>query len=139
MRLSEEQKQQLEAEIKFSASRSSGPGGQNVNKVNTRVELRFSIPDSSVFSDNQKSILLRKIKNRINSEGELLLASESERSQWRNKKNAKTLFFQLTEAALTPPKKRIKTKPTKASRVKRLENKKQLAEKKARRKRPDSF
>ena len=136
MRLSEEQKQQLEAEIKFSASRSSGPGGQNVNKVNTRVELRFSIPDSSVFSDNQKSMLLRKIKNRINSEGELLLASESERSQWRNKEKAKALFFQLTEAALTPPKKRIKTNPTKASRVKRLENKKQLAEKKARRKPP---
>lgn len=134
MRLSEEQKLQLENEAKFSASRSSGPGGQNVNKVNTRVELRFSIHDSTVFRDDQKTTLLQKLKNRINSEGELLLSSESERSQWRNKEKTKTLFFQLIEAALTPPKKRIKTKPTIASRKKRLENKKQLAEKKARRK-----
>ncbi len=136
MRLSEEQKSQLETEIKFSASRSSGPGGQNVNKVNTRVELRFSIPETSVFRDDQKTTLLQKLKNRINSEDELLLTSESERSQWRNKDKTKTLFFQLIETALTPPKKRIKTKPTKASRIKRMENKKLLAEKKARRKPP---
>ena len=62
MRLSEEQKSQLETEIKFSASRSSGPGGQNVNKVNTRVELRFSIPETSVFSRRSENNTSAKTK-----------------------------------------------------------------------------
>jgi len=75
VKLSEEIRKQLEAECRFSASRSSGPGGQNVNKVNTRVELRFPINDSGVLSDRQKSILLAKLKNRINLEGELILFS----------------------------------------------------------------
>lgn len=136
MKLTEEQKQQLEHEFKFTASRSSGPGGQHVNKVNTRVELRLSISDSAVFSAHQKAVLLQKLGTRINASQELVLSAESERSQWRNKENVKKRFFSLTETALTPPKKRKKTKPSASSRLKRLQNKKQLSEKKARRKNP---
>lgn len=137
MQLSEEIKKQLEAECSFSASRSSGPGGQNVNKVNTRVELRFSVEHSQVLSDDEKNLLFKKLKNRINSEGELILASESERSQLRNRAKVTALFYELVEKALTPPKKRFKTKPTLASRIKRVESKKQHSEKKNMRKRPE--
>lgn len=137
MAFSEEQKQQLETECKFSASRSSGPGGQNVNKVNTRVELRFSVSDSAVLSEEEKSLLFKKLKNRINSEGELFMASETERSQLRNRIKVTSLFFELVEKALVPRKKRIKTKPTQASKRKRLEHKKQRAQKKQMRQRPE--
>ena len=136
MRLSEEIRKQLEAECKFSASRSSGPGGQNVNKVNTRMELRFSVIDSQILAEDHKNILLNKLKNRINSEGELILFSESERSQLRNRAKVVSLFFELIEKALTPVKKRRKTQPTLASRIKRIEGKKKLSEKKDRRKTP---
>ena len=136
MILSTETKQQLETECRFSATRSSGPGGQNVNKVNTRVELRFSLVDSKVFSEEQKIILSKKLKNRMNSEGELILASESERSQLRNRTKAIVLFFELIEKALTPAKKRIKTSPTAASRIKRIESKKLQSDKKSMRKSP---
>jgi len=104
--------------------------------VNSGVELRFAVTDSGILSERQKSILLAKLRNRINLEGELILFSESERSQLRNKVNVTNLFFELVEKALTPAKKRIKTKPTAASRLKRLEGKKQLSEKKDRRKSP---
>lgn len=137
MQLSEEIKKQLEAECSFSASRSSGPGGQNVNKVNTRVELRFSVEHSQIFSDDEKNLLFKKLKNRINSEGELILASEVERSQLRNRAKVTALFYELVEKVLTPPKKRFKTKPTLASRIKRVESKKQHSEKKNMRKRPE--
>ena len=125
-----------ESEIHLEFIRASGPGGQNVNKVNTRVELRFSLVDSKVFSEEQKIILSKKLKNRMNSEGELILASESERSQLRNRTKAIVLFFELIEKALTPAKKRIKTSPTAASRIKRIESKKLQSDKKSMRKSP---
>ncbi len=137
MQLSEEQKNQLISELKFSASRSSGPGGQNVNKVNTRVELRFFISDSEVLTIEEKERLFVKLKNRINAEGELILTSQSERSQLANKEKVTELFFTLIEKALTVPKKRKKTTPTAASRIKRLESKKNVALKKQLRKPPE--
>uniref|UniRef100_UPI0032169CAB alternative ribosome rescue aminoacyl-tRNA hydrolase ArfB n=1 Tax=uncultured Draconibacterium sp. TaxID=1573823 RepID=UPI0032169CAB len=137
MRLSEERWHQIENELKFSATRSSGPGGQNVNKVNTRVELRLSLLHSSVFSEEEKQILQHKLKSKINSEGELLLVSSTERSQWRNKETVTEKLFILIEKALTPTKKRIKTQPTKSSRLKRLEGKKLLSHKKQMRKPPE--
>ncbi|WP_206081899.1 alternative ribosome rescue aminoacyl-tRNA hydrolase ArfB [Maribellus sediminis] len=137
MLLSEAIQQQLENECRFSATRSSGPGGQNLNKVNTRVELRFSIPDSEVFSEDEKSTLLQKLKNRINAEGELILASDAERSQFRNRMKVTALFFDLLEKALTKQKPRKKTAPTRASRLKRMETKKILSLKKNLRRRPD--
>ncbi len=136
MMLSTEQKENIAKEFNYSASRSSGPGGQNVNKVNTRVELRFNIPASEFLNEQQKQILQSKLKNRVNTEGELVLNSGSERSQWRNKTKVTDKFFQLIEKALTPAKQRVKTKPTAASRLKRIESKKKTAQKKQWRKPP---
>ncbi|MGC9356138.1 MAG: alternative ribosome rescue aminoacyl-tRNA hydrolase ArfB, partial [Mariniphaga sp.] len=112
-------KEQLLAEVQFSASRSGGPGGQNVNKVNTKIELRFSVQKSAVLDENQKQLIISKLKNRINNQGELLLTSSAERTQWKNKEKATRKFFELIEKALTKPRKRKKTKPTEASRLKR--------------------
>ncbi len=136
MILSTEQKENISREFNYSASRSSGPGGQNVNKVNTRVELRFNIQTSEFLNEQQKQILQSKLKNRINTDGELVLNSGSERSQWRNKSKVTEKFYQLLEKALTPTKKRVKTKPTATSRLKRMENKKKTAQKKQLRKPP---
>ena len=138
MKLSEEHKKQLEAKMVFSATRSSGPGGQNVNKVNTRVELRFSVINSTVFSEEEKARISLKLKNRINSEGELILTSQTGRNQLDNKEKALGIFFDLIEKALTIQKKRLKSAPTVISRLKRLESKKNLALKKQLRKPPET-
>lgn len=137
MRISEERRMQLINEFKFSASRSGGPGGQNVNKVNTKVELRFPLFQSAVLSDSEKRIINFKLARRINYEGEIILVSSVKRSQWRNKETVIYKFFTLVENALTPVKKRIKTKPTKASKLRRIEGKKVLSQKKQLRKRPE--
>lgn len=134
MFIAEERKRKLETEFAFSASRSSGPGGQNVNKVNTRVELRFSVFSSAFLTADEKQKIHIKLKNRINSEGELILTAQSERSQWRNREKVLAKFFELIETALTPTKRRIKTSPTSSSRIKRLENKKKMSLKKQLRK-----
>jgi ribosome-associated protein len=138
MKLTEEHKKQLESEIVFSATRSSGPGGQNVNKVNTRVELRFSVNNSTVFSEEEKDRIFLKLKNRINSERELVLTSQTGRTQLDNKEKALEKFIELLEKALTIQKKRLKSRPTVASRLKRLESKKNLALKKQLRKPPET-
>ena len=136
MNFTEERKKQLETEFVFSATRSSGPGGQNVNKVSSRIELRFSVDNSLFLTETEKQRIHLKLQNRINSEGELLLVSQSERSQLANKEKAIENFFSLCEKALTLQKKRFKTKPTMASRLKRLESKKMTALKKQLRKSP---
>jgi ribosome-associated protein len=138
MNLTEAHKKQLENEIVFSATRSSGPGGQNVNKVNTRVELRFSVLNSNVFSEEEKVRISMKLKNRINSEGELILTAQTGRTQFDNRKKALEKFYGLIEKALTIQKKRLKSEPTLASRLKRLESKKNLAIKKQMRKPPET-
>ena len=122
-------------ELQFSASRSSGPGGQNVNKVNTRVELRFHIASSALLSEEEKIRLLEKLAKKINSEGELILVSQTERSQLKNKEKVTERFYSLLTRALTPRKKRKPTKPSPASKEERLEEKRKQAEKKKRRKR----
>jgi len=136
--LTEDHKKQLETEIIFSATRSSGPGGQNVNKVNTRIELRFSVINSIIFSEEEKARISLKLKNRINSEGELIITSQIARTQLDNKEKALEKFFDLIEKALTIQKKRLKSGPTVASRLKRLESKKNLALKKQLRKTPET-
>jgi ribosome-associated protein len=137
MKLSDTRKQQLLAEFKFAATRSRGPGGQNVNKVNTQVELRLSLNETVIFSESEKILLHQKLKNRINSENELILVSSIYRSQWRNKEEVIQKFFTFVESALTPPKRRIKTSPTKSSKLKRLSGKKILSTKKQLRKPPE--
>lgn len=114
----------LENEFIFSTSRSGGPGGQNVNKVSTKVELRFNLVSTSLFTDSEKEIIFRKLKNKINKEGELILVSQSERTQLMNKKKVTEKFYVVVSKALTVPVKRRSTKPTFASKVKRLEEKK---------------
>lgn len=123
-------KDKIIKEIYFKTSRSSGSGGQNVNKVSTKVELRFDIENSQLLSDYEKNRINTKLKNRISNDGILILTSDTERTQLGNKRKVIELFFELLEKALKKPKKRIKTKPTKASKEKRLKNKKIQSEKK---------
>jgi ribosome-associated protein len=127
----------FELEFVFSTSRSSGPGGQNVNKVNTKVELRFNISESILLNESEKELLLLKLKNRISSEGELIIVSQDDRSQLKNKENAISKFYLLLQHALTPQKMRKPTKPSMASRHRRLENKRRHSEKKQDRKPPE--
>ena len=138
MKITETLKKQLETELIFSATRSSGPGGQNVNKVNTRVELRFSVKNTTLFSEEEKELIFLKLKNRINIEGELIFTSQAARTQLDNKEKVVEKFYELIEKALTIRKKRLKSKPTVASRLKRLESKKSQALKKHFRKPPET-
>jgi len=130
-------KEHLLTELTFKATRSSGPGGQHVNKTSTRIELYWSLETSQVFSEEQKARLHEKLHNRLTKEDILILASGETRSQLKNKEKVIKRFFELLEEALTPPKKRKKSKPSYSSKVKRLQSKKQHSEKKANRKKPD--
>lgn len=114
----------FEQEFVFSATRSGGPGGQNVNKVNTKVELRINIVLSSIFSADEKEIIFRKLKNKISSTGELIIVSQDERSQLLNKTSVIEKFYMLVSKALTIQKKRKSTRPTLSSKIKRLDDKK---------------
>ena len=121
----------LHAELQFRTSRSSGSGGQHVNKVETRIELLFSVKESQFLSNNEKERLLELLANRINKEGVLLIASGNYRSQLRNKKAAIEKFDELLREALKPRKKRKPVKKLTADPGKRLEAKKRHSEKKA--------
>ena len=113
----------LSAEFIFQASRSSGPGGQNVNKVNSKIELRFNIQNSSILTDDQKEILLSKLSTKISSDGFLIVISQRDRSQLVNKEDAIRKLYELIEKALRPVKRRKSTRPTRSSVEKRLEGK----------------
>jgi ribosome-associated protein len=130
-------KQQVHSELQFKAVRSSGAGGQNVNKVSSKVELSFDVSASEGLSDAEKERLLQKLKTRLTNEGVLILQCDEARSQHKNKDLVIKRFFEVLRKALTVPKKRKPTKPTKSSIEKRLKSKKKAAEKKANRKRPD--
>ncbi|MGV3539243.1 MAG: alternative ribosome rescue aminoacyl-tRNA hydrolase ArfB [Rufibacter sp.] len=123
----------LTPELTFQTSRSSGPGGQNVNKVASRVEVWFSIENSALLTPEQKERLLEKLGSRLNKEGFLHLASQESRSQLDNKELVVQKLYDTLELALQRPKPRKRTKPSKAAIEKRLQAKQKQGQKKANR------
>ena len=124
-------------ELSFKATRSSGAGGQHVNKVSSKVELTFDLENSKEFSDEEKELLLKKLVTRLTKENVLILQCGESRSQHKNKEIVIKRFLDLITAGLIRPKKRKKTKPSKGAVQKRLTSKKKLSEKKTKRKKPD--
>ena len=127
----------ISSEFIFSASRSSGPGGQNVNKVNTKVTLQWDVSGSVVLTDEQRETIKTKLKSYITKEGALQLTSQEKRSQLQNKEAVVEKLEQLLTKAFEKKKPRKATKPSKAAKQKRVLNKKQHGEKKKWRQRPD--
>lgn len=124
-------------EITFQTSRSSGPGGQNVNKVESRVELRWHLLDSHIISELYKRLLLEKLAGQLTTEGFLLVTAQDDRSQLRNKEIALARFYQLLQKSVRRPKPRRATRPSAGAVRQRLEGKKRQGEKKANRRRPE--
>ena len=127
---------QLIQEVSYKAVRSSGAGGQNVNKVSSKVELHFMVANSGAFSESEKERVLNKLQSRLTNNGELILQSDESRSQHKNKELVTQRFLEIIKKALVKPKSRKKTKPSRASKLKRLRNKKMHSEKKSNRKDP---
>lgn len=130
-------KEQLLTELTFKATRSSGAGGQHVNKTSSRVELYWSLEASTAFAFEEKERLRERLSHRLTKEGVLQLASQQGRSQHRNKQDVIKRFFSLLEVAVIPPTIRKKKRPSRIQKLKRLTLKKQQAEKKAQRKKPE--
>src|ERR1051326_2656913 len=120
----------LAPELFFKTSRSSGKGGQNVNKVSTKVELNFDVAGSALLTPEQKQRILERLPNRINKENILQVVVQSERSQFRNKELAIEKFKQLIASCFVEKKKRIKSKLPRSVKEKRLNDKKKRGEKK---------
>ena len=110
-------------ELRLRFSRSSGPGGQNVNRTSTRVELLFDVTNSPSLTPTQRARIRRRLRNDIDSQGVLHLASQGSASQWRNRQDAIERLQAVLAAALHLPRKRVRTRPTRASRERRLRGK----------------
>jgi len=121
----------LEHEFKLSATRSSGPGGQNVNKVSTKVELRFSVSSSNVLNEDEKDKIFKRLSRFINNEGELLLFSQESRSQHDNRETVIEKFYKLLEEAFKERKPRKKSRVPAGIKKKRLDEKKKRSRLKA--------
>lgn len=127
-------KTDLQKEVTYKTSRSGGKGGQNVNKVSSKVELLFDIHTSALFTDEEKTLLLSKLQTRLNKDGYVQVVCEEERSQYLNKEKAQEKLLLILTRALHQPKKRKATKPSKAMIAARLANKKIQSAKKENRK-----
>ena len=123
-------------ELTYATGPSSGPGGQNVNKVETRVTLLFDIDASPSLSQAQKDRLRRRLATRINKRGVLRVASQRHRTQAANRRAAVERFVELVRGALRRRRRRRPTRPTASSRARRLEHKRRRSRLKARRRRP---
>ncbi len=130
-------KAKIVQELQFKAVRSSGAGGQHVNKVSTKIELYFDMTASNALSESEKEQILSKLGSRLTKENMLLLQCDESRSQHKNKELVIKRFLEVIENALVIPKKRKKTRPSKASVEKRLQSKKKAAQKKANRNKPN--
>lgn len=126
----------LLSEVTFRTSRASGPGGQHVNKTETKVELIWDARGTTCLDEVQKSRVLRGLSSRLTEDGVLVLSSQRHRSQIRNREEVKVRFLQLVSAALVVPGKRYRTRPSPASREKRIRSKKLRGEIKRLRKGP---
>jgi ribosome-associated protein len=121
------------AELAFTTSRSSGPGGQNVNKVNSKVTIKWSITDSLAITEEEKDTLLKKLEGKLTTENVLIVTSQDKRSQLENKEVAIGKLERMIAKAFEVKKKRKATKPSKSSVQKRIQSKKHHSEKKQRR------
>ncbi|MBN2867339.1 MAG: aminoacyl-tRNA hydrolase [Flavobacteriaceae bacterium] len=129
--------QELEREFNFKAIRSSGSGGQHVNKVATKIELSFSVSESLVLNQEQKALIIEKLFNRLTKEHVLILQCGETRSQLKNKRIAISRAFSILESALEVKAERKPTKVPKSVIKKRLKNKKIQSEKKENRRKPN--
>jgi len=127
----------LTKELRFKAVRSSGAGGQHVNKVSSKVELAFNVNQSLGLTAKEKERLLIKLENRLTKDHILILQCDAARSQHQNKKLVTQRFFQVVKKALHVPKKRKPTRPSKGAVEKRLKSKKLSSAKKANRRKPN--
>lgn len=123
-------------ELKFLTTRSGGPGGQHVNKVETKVILSFDIAGSARLTDEQKQLLLTRLSTKVSKDGVLQIAAQESRSQHANRELALEKFRALVASAFHKPKRRKPTRPTRASKEKRMTSKKARAEKKKWRQKP---
>jgi ribosome-associated protein len=123
-------------ELTFKAVRSSGAGGQHVNKVSSKVELTFDLENSMALTDHEKTRLLKKLSSKLSKENILLMQCEETRSQHKNKELVIKKFLETLETNLAVPKRRRKTKPSRSAIEKRLKGKKKAALKKVNRSKP---
>ena len=132
-----DQQEQLISELKFKAIRSSGSGGQHVNKVSSKIELQFDLANSNALDDDQKQQLLKTVKHRLTKDNVLILQCDESRSQHQNKTIAIQRFLTIIQDGLKVKKKRKPTKVPKSVKAKRKQDKQKQSAKKATRKKPD--
>lgn len=127
----------LQPEVRYQFARSGGAGGQNVNKVATKAELRFNVRQSTLLTEEERAVLEEKLAAKLTTDGELVLAHQTERTQLANREKVTQKFYRLIEKAFEQPKPRKRTKPSKAAVAERIAGKKRKSEVKAGRKKVD--